>query len=233
MTALRTPPRPTMGRRAFFAAGAGAVVLASTRNAWASEWEVVSRSKGVVVSLRREADREFPTFRGVGNIAAPIWDVFAVVADVSSHTEWMHQCIGAKVISVESNRIRYVYNRTDAPWPVADRDVVVRSEVTFPNGGSDIRLEFKGVSGKYIPILGVVRMPFMLGSYHLKSKGESETQVEYQVNADPGGTIPDWLVERVTRDLPMHTVANLRAQAVRKAGSHDLEKLKRELGYEG
>jgi hypothetical protein len=222
-----------MGRRAFFAAGAGVAVMAATRNAKASDWEVVSRSKGVVVSLREEADREFPTFRGVGRIAAPMWDVFAVVSDVDSHTQWMHQCAAARVIETESKRVRYVYNRTDAPWPVADRDVVVRSEVTFPKDGSEIRLDFKGVTNKGFPVLGVIRMPFMKGSYHLEAESDVMTKVEYQVNADPGGTIPDWLVERVTRDLPMHTVANLRAHSVRKAGTHDIAKLKAELGYDG
>jgi hypothetical protein len=187
----------------------------------------------VVVSLRREPDREFPTFRGVGRIAAPMWDVFAVVLDVDSHTQWMHQCAAARVVENESKRVRYVYNRTDAPWPVADRDVVVRSEVTFPKNGAEIHLDFKGVPGKHIPMIGVIRMPFMRGSYHLEAKGENETSVEYQVNADPGGTIPDWLVERVTRDLPMHTVANLRAHSVRRAGSHDIAKIKEELGYDG
>jgi hypothetical protein len=222
-----------MGRRAFFAAGAGVAVMAATRNAWAGDWEVVSRSKGVVVSLREEADREFPTFRGVGRIAAPMWDVFAVISDVDSHTQWMHQCAAARVVEVESKRVRYVYNRTDAPWPVADRDVVVRSVVSFPKDGAEIRLDFTGVMNKGIPILGVIRMPFMKGSYHLEAESETMTKVEYQVNADPGGTIPDWLVERVTRDLPMHTVANLRAHAVRKAGTFDIAALKAELGYEG
>jgi hypothetical protein len=50
--------------------------------------------------------------------------------------------------------------------------------------------------------------------------------VEYRVNADPGGSLPDWLVTQTTKDLPLHTLINLRSRVKKMSGSYDLGRFK-------
>jgi hypothetical protein len=47
------------------------------------------------------------------------------------------------------------------------------------------------------------------------------TYVDYQVSVDPGGSIPEWLVKRSSREIPMSTLIALEQQAEKTQGEYD------------
>ena len=79
-------------------------------------------------------------------------------------------------------------------------------------------MSFKNVSDPLKPqVKGVVRLPKLIGHYKLTRVGPKKTLVEYQVEADPGGSLPDWIVERVAKDMPYQTLAHLRDRVTGKS----------------
>ena len=60
----------------------------------------------------------------------------------------------------------------------------------------------------------------MKGFYELTRLSDGRTKVDYRVGSDPGGTLPDWLAKRATRELPVHTIVNLRRQVARTRGAY-------------
>ena len=104
---------------------------------------------------------------------------------------------------------RIVYNRTDSPWPVWDRDVVVQTRGRIDVERKRIVIEMKSITDPRKPeVEGVVRIPRLAGHYVLRYITEDLTEVEYQIDADPGGSLPSWLAELASRDLPYHTIRN-------------------------
>jgi hypothetical protein len=60
-------------------------------------------------------------------------------------------------------------------------------------------------------------MPYLRGHWMLwPSADGTTTRVEYQVHANPGGALPNWLVNYVSRDLPFKTIEGLRGQVQRR-----------------
>ena len=56
-------------------------------------------------------------------------------------------------------------------------------------------------------------MPFMRGHWVLTPvDGGKATEAEYQVFANPGGILPDWLANLASKTLPRETIAGLRKQ---------------------
>ena len=55
----------------------------------------------------------------------------------------------------------------------------------------------------------------MKGHYRLRVVSESRTEVQYMIDADPGGSLPKWIVKLASESLPLETVKGLRKQ-VRK-----------------
>lgn len=198
--------------------------------AWAknpNKWETITREQGVLVSTRAEPGRQFPSFRGIGRVNADVWEVLAILADADRHQEWMHQCNGSKLVRAIDSANRIIYNRTDAPWPVKDRDVVLHSTYSIAKEGKDIWARFEQTrDGAMGPVDGVVRMTRLVGHYHLVKTGDAQCLVEYRVNADPGGSLPDWVVTQTTKDLPLHTLINLRERTKTMRGKYDLGALK-------
>lgn len=198
------------------------LVAAFTPPSLASDdWRHLTTKDGIEVSEREVPGRAFPIFRGVGTVEANLYDVFAVLSDVDRYTEWMHKCVDAREVRRESEMVRYSYNRTGAPWPVSDRDVVLRSETVVIDPGRKVHVGFGSVEEESVgPVKGVVRMRRLEGHYKLEALGPERTRVEYQVDADPAGRLPAWLVKRTTRDLPLHTLIKLRRQVTKTRGQY-------------
>lgn len=220
----------TLSRRVFtssVAAGVGAAIVAPRLAFAASKWETITREGGIIVSIRPEPGREYPTFRGIGRVEANKWQILAMLEDADKHKEWMHKCSGSKMIEKKSPGVQIVYNRTDAPWPVKDRDVVLKSSFKLAREGKEVWIKFRQTShGKMGPVDGVIRMPTLVGHYHLVEIDDNRTLVEYQVNADPGGTLPDWIVKQTTKDLPLHTLKNMRTRMKTVGGNYSVDHLK-------
>jgi hypothetical protein len=196
------------------------LLLAATAPSRAAptDWELVKSSDGIVVDRRAVPGSPLKEFRGRAVIDAPIADILAVFSDVDRATEWMDSCNGARVVDDIDDRHKLVYNRTHAPWPVSDRDAVLHNIVHFDEADRRVELQFWSVqSDKAPPVKGVVRMPFLRGHWKLWPSADGQsTRVEYQVHANPGGALPEWLVNYVSRDLPFKTIEGLRAQTRRR-----------------
>src|SRR5512146_2065661 len=74
-------------------------------------WVQDANEKGVVVTTKTEAGRNLPIFRGVGTIDAGVFEIFAVLDDITRYTEWMADCKAARVVKQTSELDRIEYNR--------------------------------------------------------------------------------------------------------------------------
>jgi hypothetical protein len=176
-------------------------------------WRLLRDEDGVRVSERGLASRALPELRGEVEIAAPLARVLAVIEDVPRQTEWMHTCVEARVVRRQSDTTSLVYNRTGSPWPVSDRDAALRT-VIEPRGPDAALVRFHAVTDPAAPpVDGVVRMPRLDGAFALSALAPARTRVVYDLDVDPGGALPAWLVRRTARDLPFETLRGLRREA--------------------
>lgn len=209
--------------RAVIAAVIAAFVLAAGSPAGADDgWKQDAVEKGVVVTTKTEPGRNLPMFRGVATVDGGAYEILAVLDDLSRFTEWMADCTAARVVKQLGELDRIEYNRIAAPWPVADRDTTVRSWIEVSAAKGDIMARFQSVSvPEAKPVAGIVRMPRLQGFYHLEPIDAGHTKVTYQVDADPGGLLPDWLVKLTSRKLPIDTLVKLRQQVTKTRGKYD------------
>jgi hypothetical protein len=198
------------------------VLLASARPARTeSDWQPLLTQDGVSVEERNAPDRTLPELRATVEIDAGVFEVLAVIADVPRQKEWMHDCEESRPIRQEPGDVSLIYNRTGAPWPVSDRDVVLRTHSGLVAPGQHVLVSFANVDDPSTPpIDGIVRMPRLIGSYDLVAIAASRTRVAYQVDIDPGGSLPAFAVTRTTRDTPLHTLLGLRKQVEATRGTY-------------
>ena len=151
-------------------------------------------------------------------VEAPLSAVFAVLLDEEHRHEWSAKCIESRLIAQVDERSQLIYDRTGAPWPVADRDTVLLAKTAIDTAAHELRIEFSSVRDpRQPPVRGVVRMPFVHGHWILRpAHGGAWTDTEYQVHADPGGALPDWLSNLVSKQVPRKTLEALRAQTVKR-----------------
>ena len=181
-------------------------------------WERVSDKDGIVVQRRSVEGYKLKEFIGRGVVQAPIGRVLAVIRDANRRAEWMPACADSHLVAEDlAARTQTAYHRTKAPWPVSDRDSVNRAEMIVEPAKHRVFLPFEAIAAAGVPpVKGVVRMPFMRGHWALTPvDGGKATEAEYQVFANPGGILPDWLANLASKTLPRETIEGLRKQVVR------------------
>jgi hypothetical protein len=205
-----------------------ALALGGARPAAAQKWEVITREDGIVITKRELPGRNFPIFRGVGDVDAPIWQAMGIIYDVPRYVDWQANCTVAKVLKAPSETEQYVYTRTWAPWPVADRDAIYHAVVKVefkPKFAIEIRFEAAKLDA-VPPVKGVVRMENTRGFFRLTELGPNRTHVDYHVDGDPGGLLPTWLAKMAVKKVPLDAIKGMRKRAVITRGKYD-EHIKR------
>ncbi len=192
-----------------------------------SAWEQVIEKDGIRVTKRDVPGRQLPTFRGIGEVRARLLEVLAVINDPQRFSEWMHRTAESRLIKQKGEWQFLVYTLTQAPWPVSNREAVLRFSTTISANGTEAKVKFKAL--KSYPMKkksGAVWMEQLEGHYQLKEMGKGLTRVEYLVNADLGGALPSWIAKRAAKSLPLKTLINLRRQ-VKKTRTWYRERIKR------
>ncbi|HEX5661502.1 MAG TPA: START domain-containing protein [Polyangiales bacterium] len=201
--ALRT--FPFLAALCLFALSASAI--AATDN----QWKFIDEDDGIHTWMLEIPGQDLPGFRGQTVINASAKGVLDRMLNWREHTKWMYRCAESTLLEMIDGESAYLYNRTSAPWPVWDRDVVVKSLVEHTPSYSEVKVSFANVDyAKKPPKDDVVRMPKLVGFYKMWQLEPNKTKVLYQVEADIGGSIPKWLAKRAARDLPYTTLLKLR-----------------------
>lgn len=199
----------------------GIALLGTLPRAHASDWEVIASRDGIVVSRRVAAGRVFPELRAVGQVAGSPYEVLAVLMDVPAYVEWLPDCVESKRVRMIDTWRSVIYTRTDVPWPIADREVVVENVVSFIDPPSKVKVAFAAVPAPDVGRgRGTVRMEHATGFYAIEAIDAVHSRVQYEIDADPGGTLPDWLIRLQSTRNPFETIAGLRRRLEETRGQY-------------
>ena len=174
------------------------------------KWEYLEQDDGIDVWKMEAPNQDLPGFRGQVIINASMQHIMDEMMDSKHHTDWMYRCKESKVLKELSTSEAIVYSRTSAPWPVWDRDVILKVNYKYNADKSHLIMRFHTTDySKPLPE-GVVRMPFLSGFYKMWRIDDNHTKVLYEVEANIGGSIPEWLSKKASKDLPYITLSALR-----------------------
>lgn len=202
---------------------ATATVTLTPAQAVAEGWRRVSDDDGVNVDVRDIPGQDFPEFRGSAVIKSNIYELLAIIGDLTRVCQWTARCIDSRELSRKNEFDRLFYSRTDTPWPASDRDAVLHAQLVGNLAeGKELAIKFEQVNSPLMPpIKGIVRMPQLTGAYRLVYLGPESTRVEFSVRCDPGGMVPTFLAKSMSKGVPRDTLIGLRKQAARMKGKYD------------
>jgi hypothetical protein len=188
----------------------------------ARSWEQLDVDRGVAIWVMPDETRPIPIFKGQLTIEAPLLHLLAILADLPRAGEWNSRFTGLRILQRSGDFDMRFYVRITAPWPISDRDGVMLTNVEGDPAGDHVTGWFRNVTDPTAgPVDGVVRLPRMIGVYRLWREGPNRTRVEYEIDADPGGSIPRWLARYVVKAMPVDALDGLRRQVARTQGSYD------------
>jgi hypothetical protein len=186
--------------------------LSRAAHADAGGWHTIRDDDGITSWERKRAGEALSAFRARVVMHVDVWRLLAVLEDVDRACEWTAHCEEMRRIRRLGARDMLVYAQMNAPWPVHDRDVVTHVSVRYGAPG-ELHVSIRDVRDSRIPERkNVVRLPRMRAFYRFRELGPRRTDVEYELEIDPGGTLPDWLKALISRNFAHDTLARLRGR---------------------
>lgn len=165
-----------------------------------AEWTLVSEREGIRVYTRHRDDSRLKTFRGVMTIPVEDWHAVAgVINDYANAPRWLHFVTSVQEIGRRGPLDRDIIFQTDLPWPVSDREAVVRARGWNPPGTFDTVIRFENAPNLLPPNGDFVRFPEFNARFDYHWAGGNRMEVTYELVADPGGYIPVWMAMSCSR----------------------------------
>ncbi|MBF8742563.1 START domain-containing protein [Pseudomonas guariconensis] len=180
----------------------------------ADDWHLAQRQDGVDVYLSRVEGSSYQAFRGVARIKASVRTLTELQENLRVACKWLYACAEMRLLEVEGDST-WVYLVTDLPWPAQPRDMVLRVRTERLDDGTLVR-HLSAEPGKVPAVPGLIRVRRLRGEWTMHPVAEKETEVTYQLQADPAGDVPGWLANRFVVDAPLVTLRTLKAVAERQ-----------------
>lgn len=180
--------------------------------AQASSWELKKDEDGIRVYVRDIKGSEFRAFRGTVEVSSSLGAIVAVLKDGDGTRQWLKDCEDSKFLSEFDPAGYLMYFRTDAPWPVKDRDYALRYKLEQDPQTLSVTLSFKGDASLTPQRDECVRVSDIEGAWHMTPQPSGKILLEYEVSADPNGSLPAWLANQFVVDQPFYTLKKFRKQ---------------------
>lgn len=185
-----------------------------------SGWKVERREQGITVSKRERAGDALAAFRGEGRVKAHVLQVLAVILDTREIERWAYGITDAKLVKHIDDRTEIVYLYSDTPWPVRDRDMVVRRSVSVIEPGTEFGVTIRCEPTAAPVRSGVIRVQDCDSRFRIRKLDAETTEVVYEMSLDPEGALPHWASAWVARTAPVRTLLAIETRAARNRGRY-------------
>jgi hypothetical protein len=191
-------------------------------------WALVSSfPQGKLFRMERE-DSDLVALRAEGKLKAPAWAVREVLRHAFEYDKISPYLVHRKVLHAEGCREGakdlpgcrkvWAYERYEPPL-MSPRDYAFRMEVVVDgvDGGGSFELRWELDESHGAPPDGAVHMKRNTGGWEISPAGESESTFRYHIDADPGGSVADWIVNMANKSQVPAVIAAVEDEARKRA----------------
>ncbi len=172
------------------------------------EWELQKDQDDIQVYFKTVTGSDIKAFMGKTVMSASLSSIIKVLQADESCKDWVEGCVEARTLEGGRFDEFFQYGINHLPWPADNRDYVTRISTREKPETGEVMVSLDAVEG-HIPLADSVRITNMTIRYLLSPLSERETAVTWVQHTEPGGYIPDWLVNMLLIDIPFYSLTRL------------------------
>ncbi|MDK9559353.1 START domain-containing protein [Marinobacter sp. M216] len=174
----------------------------------ADGWSLRKEADSIRVYTIDRNDSSFKAFKAEAVLDAPIENLMAVMMNPQSCIEWVHNCTESYAFGKGNFHDRYAYSVNDMPWPVTDRDYVLRIRTRGNQASGEIIMDLNATPNQRAEFDTRVRVDRSDTLYRFIPEGD-KTRMIWLQHTDPNGALPGWLVNSLLVDIPVRSLQAL------------------------
>jgi hypothetical protein len=179
-------------------------------------WKPVASDRGIEIYRRTVGGGNLVALKGVGVIDAPLWKIASILLDTKRAPEWADSLKESRVLRRLGPTAYIEYNHIGLPFIIKDRDFVSEVQIEVDAAARTFALVYRPAADETPPATRNVRGEIVAGRFEAVSlESGARTRLTAEMQADPKGLLPTWLVNLFQRNWPVTTFERLRAQATK------------------
>lgn len=193
------------------------IFLFSANSFSQNDWALKLDKDGIKVYTKDLENSPFKAVKTVCTINASLTRLTAVLLDINSSKDWVYATKVCTLLKQPFPSELFYYSEVTIPWPVNNRDFIVRLKVT-----QDAKTKAVTVDGEnqptYLPEKkNIVRIQHCYSKWIITPQSKEQVKIEYILQVDPGGMVPAWLINMFATRGPYESFRNLRLQVKKPA----------------
>jgi hypothetical protein len=205
-----------MTRVGRFAVTAVALLVIAS-GAHADDWKAVETTHGIEIYRRAVAGSDMVAMKGVGVVDAPLWKIASILLDTRRAPEWADSLKESRVVRRLGPDEYVEYNHIGLPFIIKDRDFVSDVQIEVDAASRTFALVYRPYHASPLALeTHNVRGEILAGRFEAVSIAPGRTtRLTAELQTDPKGSLPGWLVNLFQRNWPVTTFERLRTQAAK------------------
>lgn len=171
-------------------------------------WALKNNKEGVKVYFKKTADVH--EIKLITSLHTTLPGIVQLLSEVEHYPVWGYKVMESKLLKKVSDKEMYYYSKLDFPWPLSDRDLIMHTYLEQDSVTKRITARSVAEPGYLPENKDVVRIRNAHTQWTLLPGTGGWPYIEYYIYSDPGGNIPDWLVNMAIDVGPRETIKAMR-----------------------
>lgn len=150
-----------------------------------ADWQTRKVKNEIEVAQRPVVGSKYFETRGEMRSNASLFSILAVLRDAEACAQWLYKCKQGKVVNREGASSSITYMVIDAPLMLKDRDMYVRSTVSYLKDENEVHIDLEGAEDFGPQVRKRVRVLDFHGHWALTQTEEGPIELVYQVYSNP------------------------------------------------
>ena len=174
------------------------------------KWELRKDQDSIRIFVADNPGSSLKMVRAEFTLHARREELFHQLLRADLYREWQFNTIHSEVLEAIGPHELIYYCEVSAPWPVDNRDLIMRLKVNNDPTAREFTINTTCEPNARPRREGIVRVPSSRGDWRVRQVGPEMLKVEFQIQIDPGGAVPAWLVNLTLAQAPYQTFSNLK-----------------------
>jgi hypothetical protein len=173
-------------------------------------WILEKDKDGIRVYTRKSEHSKFNEVKVECLINGTISELIAVIFDIENHVNWVYNTKSAYIIKRISDSELYFYTEISSPWPFRNRDAIAHIKTWKDSLTNEVLVEANSVPDYLQRKQDIVRIPSSRVKWTISPLNNQSVKVTYYMEADPGGSVPAWLINLFVSKGPFTSFTRLK-----------------------
>jgi START domain len=172
-------------------------------------WKLTKSSEGISVYQSPVKNSDYNAIKVECTLEGSYDKLLSVITNVSHYKDWVYNNKTTTLLKTASPFEFYYYSETFLPWPMSNRDAVMHTTITRDSLNRFLKISSANYGGLVAEKSGKVRVTSSNTNWYVTMPSAKSIHIVYTFEANPGGSIPAWIVNSFADKGPFESFKKL------------------------